>query len=260
MAGRIEGRVALVMEYDGANYAGWQLQHNADTVQARVEKALGHLFGCPVSVRAASRTDSGVHARGQVVALDLPRPFPPEKLAPALNWHLPADIRVVRACTVPRDFDPRTWAVGKIYRYCLFTRRASSAFVSRYCWHLPGELDVAAMNSGARYLIGSHDFASFQAAGSSVRDTRRTIRHLFCRRQGPLVTITCVGDGFLYKMVRIIVGSLVEIGLGRHSPDWLGQVLAGRDRQLAGPTAPAHGLVLERVLYRPSLSNCRRPW
>ena len=139
--------------------------------------------------------------------------------------------------------------MGKIYRYCLFTRRASSAFVSRYCWHLPGELDVAAMNSGARYLIGSHDFASFQAAGSSVRDTRRTVRHLFCRRQGPLVTITCVGDGFLYKMVRIIVGSLVEIGLGTAPTGWAR--CCGQRRQLAGPTAPAHGLVLERVSVPP---------
>lgn len=259
MAGRIEGRVALVMEYDGANYAGWQQQLNADTVQARVEKALGDLFGCSVPVRAASRTDSGVHARGQVAALDLPRPFPLEKLAPALNWHLPGDIRIVRACAVPRDFDPRTWAVGKIYRYCLFTRRANSAFISRYCWHLPRDLDVAAMNSGARHLVGRHDFASFQAAGSAVQDTRRTIRHLFCRRQGPVVTITCAGDGFLYKMVRIIVGSLVEIGLGKQGPDWLDRVLKGKDRQLAGPTAPAQGLVLERVLYRPSLGNCRRP-
>lgn len=255
MAGNIEGRVALVLEYDGSNYSGWQYQLNADTVQAQVEQALQDLLGQELKVMGASRTDAGVHARGQVATLDLPRPFPGPKLVPALNWYLPRDIRIIAAHPVPKDFNPQTKAVGKIYRYFICNRYTSSALVPHFTWHQPKPLNIAAMNSGAAQLVGYHDFASFQAAGSPVQDTRRTIRHLFCQRRGPIITITCVGDGFLYNMVRIIVGSLVEIGMGKQDPLWLGQVLVGRARQLAGPTAPPQGLVLERVLYRPSLDS-----
>ncbi|MGI6365886.1 MAG: tRNA pseudouridine(38-40) synthase TruA [Bacillota bacterium] len=258
MAGTLTDRVALILEYDGTEYSGWQYQINADTVQAQVEKALYGLFGQEIRVMGASRTDSGVHARGQVAALNLPRPFPRHKLAAALNWRLPADIRVLEAYPVPRDFNPRTWAKGKIYRYFIYNRNPQPALASHYYWSLPYNLDTAAMNSGARHLIGCHDFSSFQAAGSPVEDTRRTIRHLFCWRRGNLVTITCVGDGFLYNMVRIIVGSLVEIGLGRQEPQWARQALEARNRDAAGPTAPAQGLFLERVLYRPSLDSYRR--
>lgn len=258
MAGNIEGRVALVLEYDGTRYSGWQYQINADTVQAQVEKALHGLFGREIRVVGASRTDSGVHARGQVAALNLPRPFPRHKLAAALNWRLPADIRILEAHPVPQEFNPRTWAVGKIYRYFIYNRNPNPALAPQYYWSLPMNLDTAAMNSGASHLIGRHDFASFQAAGSPVEDTRRTIRHLFCRRRGSIITITCVGDGFLYNMVRIIVGTLVEIGLSRQQPQWARQVLEARNREAAGPTAPAQGLFLERVLYRPSLDSYRR--
>ena len=259
MAENIEGRIALVLEYDGAHYSGWQYQVNADTIQAQVEKALHGLFGQAIRVTGASRTDAGVHARGQVATLDLPRPFPGQKLVPALNWYLPPDIRVVKVYAVANDFNPRTGATGKIYRYYLYTRGVSPALFSQFCWHLPRRLDIDAMNRGSSHLIGHHDFASFQAAGSSAQDTRRSIRHLFCRRRGPIITMTCVGDGFLYNMVRIIVGSLVEIGMGKQAPSWLERVLMARDRHLAGPTAPAQGLVLERVLYRPPLGSWGRP-
>lgn len=257
MAGNIIGNVALILEYDGTAYAGWQYQENADTVQRQVEKASQQLFGANVSVRGASRTDAGVHARGQVAALNLPRPFPREKLPSALNWHLPQDIRVTAAFSVPGNFNPVTWAAGKIYNYYIFQRRQPPAMGGKYCWHIPRELDLAAMNSAARFCIGTQDFASFQAAGSSVANTIRTLRHLFCRRRGDWLIITCVGNGFLYNMVRILTGTLVECGLGKLSPGQMPSIIASRDRQTAGPTAPAGGLFLERVLYRPSLDSYR---
>lgn len=253
----LAGRVALVLEYDGTNYAGWQYQINANTVQASLEMALSKLFRESVPVRGASRTDAGVHARGQVASLVLPRPFPDLKLAPAINWYLPSDIRVVTAHQVPGDFHPLTWATGKIYKYYIFNRNISPAIGDKYYWHQPKPLDIEAMNSAARSLVGTIDFASFQAAGSEVQHTIRTLRHVFCRRHGGIVTVTCVGDGFLYNMVRIIAGTLVEVGLGRQRPDWVQSIIEARDRKAAGPTAPAQGLFLERVLYRPSLDSYR---
>jgi tRNA pseudouridine38-40 synthase len=257
MAEFVRGRTALVLEYDGTAYAGWQYQVNADTVQQQAEKACQQLFGQSVSVRGASRTDAGVHARGQVAALDLPRPFSRNKLPSALNWHLPQDIRVIQACSVPGNFHPVTWATGKIYNYYIFERGQSSAIAGKYSWHIPRRLDLTAMNHAASFCIGAHDFASFQAAGSAVLDTRRTLRHLFCRRRGDWLIITCVGDGFLYNMVRILAGTLVEFGMGKWPPEQMQSIIAARNRQTAGPTAPARGLFLERVLYRPSLDSYR---
>ncbi|HBI56226.1 MAG TPA: tRNA pseudouridine(38-40) synthase TruA [Firmicutes bacterium] len=257
MAGNLIGNTALILEYDGAAYAGWQYQINADTVQQQVERACQRLFGVAVSVRGASRTDAGVHARGQVAAIVLPRPFPQEKLPSALNWHLPQDIRVKTTFSVPGNFNPVTWAAGKIYNYYIFQRRQALAIGDKYCWHIPRELDMAAMNSASRFCLGTHDFASFQAAGSSVVDTQRTLRHFFCRRRGNLIIITCIGDGFLYNMVRILVGTLVEVGLGKLPPDMMQSIVSACHRPAAGPTAPARGLFLERVLYRPSLDSYR---
>lgn len=257
MAGHLTGRVALVLEYEGTKYAGWQYQANADTVQNQMEQALKALFQEKVQIRGASRTDSGVHARGQVAAFDLPRPFPLGKLAGAINWHLPGDIKVVKAYQVPADFHPIVWATGKIYTYSICNRPQPSALGSRFLWHQPKPLDLGAMNNAARHCLGTHDFASFQAAGSEVVNTVRTIRHLYCRRRGDLLTITCIGDGFLYNMVRIITGTLIEAGLGRLNPSGMTEIIAARTREAAGPTAPAQGLVLERVLYRPSLDSYR---
>lgn len=257
MAGNLGPRCALVVEYDGTDYAGFQFQANADTIQRQLEQALAAALGRPAQVRAASRTDAGVHARGQVVALDLPRPFSLSRLAPALNWHLPRDIRVIRAMPAPGHFDPRKWAKGKIYRYFILNRPQPAAIGSRYSWHIPRPLNVPAMKQAAAFCLGSHDFASFQAAGSPVKDTVRTIRHLHLTRSGSFLTITCVGDGFLYNMVRILVGTLVETGLGQRQPQDMAAIVTARNRASAGATAPARGLFLERVLYRPSLDSYR---
>jgi len=190
--------------------------------------------------------------------VDLPLSFPAEKLAPALNWHLPEDIKVTNVYPVPRDFNPQTWAQGKIYRYFIYNHNQSQAIGRRYSWHVPKPLDITVMNEAAMNFIGTYDFASFQAAGSEVEHTLRTIRHLFCNKQGRMVTITCVGGGFLYNMVRIIVGTLVDTGLGKRQPHQMKAIINARNRKVAGPTAPAKGLFLERVLYRPSLDSYRR--
>jgi tRNA pseudouridine38-40 synthase len=255
MAENIISKVALTIEYDGTAYAGWQYQENADTIQRQLEGACQSLFGDTVSLRGASRTDAGVHARGQVAAFNLPRPFSLDKLPSALNWHLPGDIKVSKAYLVPSDFNPVSWATGKIYSYYIFQRRQATALAGKYCWHISRELDIAAMNKAASYCIGTQDFMSFQAAGSSVVGTVRTLRHLFCRKQGDWLVITCIGDGFLYNMVRILAGTLVDFGLGKYPPENMQSIVAAGDRQAAGPTAPANGLFLQRVLYRPSLDR-----
>jgi tRNA pseudouridine38-40 synthase len=188
----------------------------------------------------------------------LPYPFPHEKLASAINWHLPKDIRVVKAYQVPGDFHPQTWSKGKIYRYFIYNRNQPTALGRQYCWHIPKALDLTAMNKAAAHCLGRQNFASFQSARSDLEDTVRTVRHLYCHSQDSKVSITCVGDGFLHNMVRIIVGTLVEVGLGRQHPDQVKLTIAARNRRAAGPTAPAKGLFLERVLYRPSLDSYSR--
>ena len=257
MAETVTSNTALLLEYDGTNYSGWQYQINASTVQQKLEGACQQLFGAAARVRGASRTDAGVHARGQVAALRAPYPFPLDKIAPALNWHLPKDIRVAKAFAVPESFNPVTWATGKIYRYYIYQRSWAPAMGEKYCWHIPQDLDLVAMNQAAGACIGTKDFISFQAAGSSVQDTTRTLRHFFCERRGGWLVTTCVGNGFLYNMVRILIGTLVEFGLGK-SPCQMEDIIAAKARSAAGPTAPARGLFLERVLYRPSLDSYSR--
>ncbi|MTI94198.1 MAG: tRNA pseudouridine(38-40) synthase TruA [Firmicutes bacterium] len=249
------GRCALILEYDGSRYSGYQFQLNGDSVQARLEAALATIMGASVSTKAASRTDAGVHARGQVVAFDRSRPFPVERLAAALNGNLPRDIRVVRAIEVPEDFHPQYAAKGKIYRYFFFNRSHAPAIAANYCWHIPKPLDLQAMNAAAACLRGRHDFQAFQAAGSAVASTVRTLQHIWSQRRGHWVVMTVYGDGFLYNMVRIIAGTIAECGLSKRSAPEVAAALAARDRKLTGPTAPAAGLFLERVIYRPSLDR-----
>jgi tRNA pseudouridine38-40 synthase len=256
LAGHLRRR-ALVLEYQGTNYAGFQFQENADTIQNQLEQAGQALFKQSLRIKAASRTDSGVHARGQVAAFDLAGPFPEEKLVPALNHYLPRDIRVRKSYPVPDNFNPQKWAKGKIYRYFIFNRPQSSAFFQDYTWHVPKPLDLTKMNQGAKLMRGTHDFACFQAAGSPITDTVRTLWHLNCQGKGDQVIITCAGDGFLYNMVRIIAGTLVEVGLGKRKPEQVQEIIKQKTRKLAGKTSPASGLFLERVLYRPSLDTYR---
>ena len=257
----------ISVAYDGTDYVGWQRQANGVSIQALIEEALRALDGRDVTVAGAGRTDAGVHALGQVAAFTLARELAPDALVRALNAHLPPDVRVLGADEAPPSFHPRFGARAKTYRYQLWNRDVLSPFERAYAWHVPGPLDVEAMRAAARLLEGRHDFAAFQATGSSVATTEREIsvsRIVDCglrtaeecatesairSPQSAMITYEVSGSGFLRHMVRIIVGSLVEVGRGRRPVEWISTLLASRDRTAAGPTAPPQGLFLVRVEY-----------
>lgn len=243
-------RVRLVLEYDGTAYVGWQVQPNGVSVQAKLEEALGTLLGAPTSVLAAGRTDSGVHARGQVVVFDTARSLPMKAYWQGLNSLLPEDIAVVKADVVADDFDPRRWSRGKRYRYLLSNLPSRHPLRRLTHWELFQPLDVEAMRAAAPALVGRHDFSAFRASNCQARHPVREIYRVeIAATPDAVVAFTFEGSAFLKNMVRNLVGSLVEVGRGRHPPTWLAEVLASKDRTQAGPTAPAHGLSLDEVFY-----------
>ena len=249
----------ITVAYDGTDYVGWQRQASGASIQGLLEEALRALSDDAVTVIGAGRTDAGVHALGQVAAFSLSRTIAPDVVVRALNARLPDTVRVVSADEAPADFNPRFAARSKTYRYRIWNGDVVSPFERRYTWHVPGTLEVDAMQTAARLLEGRHDFAAFQASGSDTARTERTVYESAIGRSAIgdhsaigdslLFTYTVAGDGFLRHMVRAIVGTLVEIGRGRRPAGWIGEVLASRDRSLAGPTAPAAGLFLVRVDY-----------
>jgi tRNA pseudouridine38-40 synthase len=248
---------------------GWQRQANGISIQALIEDALRELDGRDVTVTGAGRTDAGVHAFGQVAAFTIARELGPDAVVRALNARLPHAIRVITAEAAPAGFHPRFGARAKTYRYRMWNDEVMSPFDRAYAWHVAGPLDVPAMEEAARLLEGRHDFAAFQATGSAVATTEREVFASLILRQAhdepdPLVVslsnheavvvYEITGSGFLRHMVRIIVGSLVEIGRGRRPIEWIGEAIAARDRAAAGPTAPPHGLFLVRVDYGGALA------
>ena len=241
----------LTLEYDGTDFAGWQSQKQGErTVQATLAAALAEIAGQPVRVLGAGRTDAGVHAEGQVAAASFATRLDPETLARASNAKLPADLTVVAATLAPDGFDPRREARSKLYRYALWNGSAPSPLRRRRCHHVREPVDVAAMAGTAAALVGRHDFASFRAAGSPVASTTRTLMRVAVEGEARgEIRFELLGDGFLRHMVRNIVGTLLEVGLGRRAPESLPALLAARDRSAAGPTAPACGLTLVRVDY-----------
>lgn len=243
----------LVLAYDGTDYVGWQRQPNGVSIQALVEEAIALIEGRPVTIIGAGRTDAGVHALAQVASVTLETPIDPASLMRALNASLPADVRVRAASEAPLDFHARGSARTKAYRYYLRNAGWVSPFERRYVWHVPQPLDDGVMAEGAGALRGRHNFAAFQGAGGDVATTERTILDLGVARvadeDGALVTVEVEADGFLRHMVRTIVGTLVDVGLGRREAGDLARVLASRDRAQAGATAPAQGLFLVRVTY-----------
>ncbi|MGI6345317.1 MAG: tRNA pseudouridine(38-40) synthase TruA [Bacillota bacterium] len=242
--------VKLVLEYDGTNYSGWQVQANAITVQERLEAALKVITGEQIRVIGASRTDAGVHARGQTCNFRTTSRIPINRFPFALNANLPGDIVVVAAESAPLDFHARFDAQGKLYRYRIMNRPLPSALWRDFAWHVPERLDLEAMQQAAVHLEGEHDFAAFQAAGSAVTRTVRQLHRLSLSRTADgLLVIEAEGNGFLYHMVRIIVGTLVLVGRRRLDADAVKGILESRDRTNAGPTAPAHGLMLETIYY-----------
>ena len=244
-------RLKLTIEYDGTDYAGWQSQAgNQATIQDRLEQAFFKITGETLRIHPAGRTDSGVHALGQVARLDTESELPDWVLQKALNALLPYDISVLKVEDVPESFNPRTQTLGKLYRYQIFQSKVRRPMLRRDHWHVRHTLDLAAMRQAAQDLMGEHDFASFRATDCEARGSLRRVWRLdIAEFPDGRLHIEVHATAFLKHMVRNIVGTLVDVGLGKRSADSMPQVLAARDRRAAGPTAPACGLYLVRVFY-----------
>lgn len=242
-------RIMLEIAYDGTAYNGWQVQPGVPTVEAEINKALSALLGEQIEVIGASRTDSGVHALGNVAVFDTESVFPPEKISLAVNNRLPLDIRVLASYEVAPDFHPRKAKCSKTYEYKILNTRIAIPTHRLYSYHIYYPLDISLMQQAARHLLGEHDFASFCSVNTQVKDTVRCIYDLEVFKEGDMITIRVRGNGFLYNMVRIIVGTLLDFGRGRYKPDKMKEILQARDRSAAGPTAPAHGLTLVKIEY-----------
>ena len=249
----------LTIAYDGTAYEGWQVQKIGTGVQEKLEQALAKLFPAKPRAHSSSRTDAGVHALGMVAHFEVPAAecrMTARKLALALNAWLPEDVRVLTASRAAADFHARFNAKGKQYRYFVWNHSAMNPLLRRTAWHVPRRLDLRAMRRAAALFVGRHDFRSFASnPGYSKESTVRALTRCEVKASGPRLTFLLEGDGFLYKMCRGIVGTLVQIGLGKFPPDEIKRMLAKKDRRVAGMTAPAHGLVLWKVFYPKSRSK-----
>lgn len=242
-------RVKITVAYDGTEYHGWQIQPEGDTIEAELNRHLSDLLNEEIHVQGASRTDSGVHALGNVAVFNTEARMPIDKIALAMNTRLPADIRLQKSEEVPMDFHPRFCKVRKTYRYQIWNNRMPNPLVSRYSTHYYYDLDVQKMNEGAQYLIGRHDFSSFCTAKPDRPNHVRTILDLSVRREGDMITMMITGDGFLYNMVRIIAGTLFQVGGGKIPPEAMKEILEAKDRAMAGDTARPEGLTLMQIEY-----------
>ena len=241
--------LCLLVAYDGTAYHGWQCQPNAVTVQETVWKAIEKVTDQPVKLYGAARTDSGVHAMGQVVNFHTDSSIELTGLIKGINSLMPLDIRVRGAHEVPEDFHSRYSARSKTYVYCIFNSPYNSPFYGRYAWHIPYVIDTGAMHDAAQILKGTHDFASFKKKDETYRTTVREILRSGVRRRKEAIYVVLQATGFLRYMVRNIVGTLVQIGSGRVSEEEFRGIMESRDRQKAGPTAPPQGLFLRRIEY-----------
>ncbi len=242
-------RVKLTIEYDGTSYCGWQRQNNGVTIQETLENELFKLTGEPITLHGAGRTDSGVHAYGQVAHFDTHSRIPPEKFCYALNAGLPRDIRVQASEPVPDGFHARFSAKAKHYRYTMRTESHAGALSRNFELHVHEKLDVTAMREAAKLIIGEHDFASFAASGSAVENTTRIVFRSELIRLDSNLVYDIIGNGFLYNMVRIIAGTLLYIGKSPLLPEHMQSVIAAKSRSAAADTAPAKGLALMKVFY-----------
>ena len=242
-------QVKLVVAYEGTNYCGWQIQPNGITIEQVLNETLSSLLGEEITVTGASRTDAGVHSLGNVAVFETHTKMPAEKISFALNQRLPEDIVVQESCQVPEDFHPRFSKSRKTYEYRILNCRSRQPLERRtsYFYHYP--LDVSAMQKAAAYLVGEHDFTSFASVHAQTNTYVRMIYALDVVREGDMIRIRVQGNGFLYNMVRIIAGTLIQVGAGIKKPEDMESILAGKDRELAGPTAPAHGLTMIGLEY-----------
>ena len=242
-------RIKLVTAYDGTNYHGSQIQNNGETIEGVLKMELSSLLKEDIQIIGASRTDAGVHARGNVFVFDTESRIPPEKFTYALNARLPEDIRIQYSEEVPLTFHPRHQDTVKTYEYRILNRKLPLPEYRLHTHFTYEALNIEKMQQACKFFIGEYDFASFCAAGSQVESTVREIYDLHVKKEGDLVTISVTGNGFLYNMVRIIAGTLLKVGSGQFEPEDMEGIIQGRDRSLAGPTAPAKGLTLIEIRY-----------
>jgi tRNA pseudouridine38-40 synthase len=240
----------LTVAYLGTGYSGWQIQPGKNTVQAQLERALEKIWTQKISAQSSGRTDTGVHALGQTVSFTAPRRYTPSVLVRALNANLPEDIRVLKARLMPPEFHARFEAKGKTYEYHLLNHAVGDPFLLDRAWHVPQWLDDKAMRQAARLFLGKHDFASFTSNPGYERETTvRTVKTSKLTVQGDMMMYTVTADGFLYRMVRNLVGALVRVGLGKMTVEQCAKILQAQSRSIGPATAPAHGLYLVKVFY-----------
>lgn len=241
--------LVLALRYDGSRYHGWQVQKNAVTVQEVFQQAVAAVLGSCPDIKGCSRTDTGVHALMYCVSIPVSSEIPCQRLPAALNAHLPRDIAVYDCREVPETFHARYSCRGKRYVYQIWNGRSRNPFYEGYALHVHRPMEEEVLHRAAQDFVGRHDFASFCSVGSGVEDTVRTVSECSVQRDGDLIRFTVAADGFLYNMVRIMVGTLLRISEGKFAPDCIPGILAQKDRNGAGPTAPAYGLFLQEVFY-----------
>lgn len=242
-------RVKLTVAYDGTHYHGWQVQPNAVTIEGVLNYHLSELLREPIKVIGASRTDAGVHALGNVAVFDTNARMPAEKISYAMNTRLPQDIRIQHSCEVEADFHPRFQKTVKTYEYRILNRKFPDPTKRLYSFFYYYPLDVEKMSEAANYLVGEHDFKSFCTMKPEIESTVRTIYALEVRKENETIVLRVTGNGFLYNMVRIIAGTLIRVGSGSFTPEYVKEILAAKDRELAGETARPEGLTLVEIQY-----------
>lgn len=241
--------IKLLIEYDGSNYGGWQKQKNNRTIQEEIEKALREITNQEINLIGSSRTDAGVHAKGMVANFMVDSRIPEDRFREAINTKLPDDIAILKSEEVPSDFHARYCSKGKTYSYTIINRYEKVALRNKYVYHVKDELNISNMKEACNYFIGKHDFKAFKTVGSSVKTSTRTITDLHIEVTGDEIKVLITADGFLYNMVRIIVGTLIEVGRGKILPKDIQGIIESKERKYAGPCVPPNGLVLEKVYY-----------
>lgn len=241
--------IRLIIEYDGTNYFGWQKQKKGITIQDTIEKAIKKVTGEDVELIGSSRTDSGVHARGMVANFKTDSKIPEEKFREAINSKLPDDIGIIKSEEVNEGFHSRYASLGKTYSYTIINRYEKVALDRNYALQVKDILNIEDMEEACKYFIGKHDFKAFRTTGSSVKTSVRTIKELYVKKDKDIIKIYITADGFLYNMVRIIVGTLIEVGKGKIKSESIRDIINSGERTKAGPCVPARGLVLEKVYY-----------
>lgn len=241
--------IKLTIEYDGTLYSGWQKQNNAKSIQETIEKSLSKILKAEVSITGSSRTDSGVHAKGMVANFFTDSRIPAEKFREAINTKLPDDIAIIKSEEVDLDFHARYLSKGKTYCYTIINRYEKVALYKNYSHHVREKLDLELMNKCCKMFIGKHDFSAFKTAGSSVKTSVRTISDLHIEKEDDFIKIYVTADGFLYNMVRIIVGTLIEVGQNKRSIETVKKAINSCNREDAGYCVPPNGLILEKVYY-----------